>query len=59
MTAPAKACPRTLRFTPIRILSRAEPTAPGTYPVVITVEDSADPQHTASANFTLTVEAAK
>lgn len=32
---------------------------PGAYPVVITVEDSADPQHTASANFTLTVLAAK
>lgn len=31
----------------------------GRYPVVITVEDSADPPHTASAQFTLTVLTAK
>jgi hypothetical protein len=32
---------------------------PGTYPLVITVEDSADPQHTGSANLVLTVAPAK
>ena len=32
---------------------------PGTYPVVITVRDSADPPHVVSANFKLTVVAAK
>jgi len=34
-------------------------TTPGTYPVVIAVKDSADPPHTASATFKLTVVAAK
>ena len=34
-------------------------TTPGTYPVVIAVKDSADPPHTASATFQLTVVAAK
>jgi Putative Ig domain len=34
-------------------------TTPGTYSVVITVTDSADPPHTASATYKLTVLAAK
>ena len=34
-------------------------TTSGTYPVVITVKDSADPPHTASATFSLRIVAAK
>jgi hypothetical protein len=34
-------------------------TTAGTYPVVITLKDSADPPHTATATFKLTVVAAK
>jgi hypothetical protein len=34
-------------------------TTAGTFPVVITLKDSADPPHTASATFKLTVVAAK
>jgi len=34
-------------------------TAAGTYPVVITLRDSADPPHTATATFKLTVVEAK
>ena len=36
-----------------------KPTTPGTYTVTITVEDSSDPPHTASATFKLNVLAAK
>jgi putative Ig domain-containing protein len=54
-----KGLPANIAFHPNSDTLAGKATAPGTYPVVITVEDSADPPHTASANFTLTVEAAK
>lgn len=54
-----KGLPANIAFHPDSDTLGGKATAPGTYPVVITVEDSADPQHTATANFTLTVEAGK
>lgn len=54
-----KGLPTNIAFHPDSDTLGGKPTAPGAYPVVITVEDSADPQHSASANFTLTVEPAK
>ncbi len=54
-----KGLPPNIAFHPASDTLGGKATTPGTYPVVITVEDSADPQHAASANFTLTVLPAK
>ena len=54
-----KGLPANIAFHPNSDTLGGKPTTPGTYPVVITVEDSADPQHTATANFMLTVAPAK
>jgi hypothetical protein len=54
-----KGLPPNIAFHPSSDTLGGKATSAGSYPVVITVEDSADPQHTASASFTLTVMPAK
>ncbi len=51
--------PPNIAFHPTSDTLGGKSTTPGTYPVVITLRDSADPPHTASATFQLTVVAAK
>ena len=54
-----KGLPPNIAFHPASDTLAGKATTPGMYSVAVTVEDSADPQHTASANFTLTVLPAK